>query len=166
MRVNVSQALSHQAPVFDKFHHLFMLYLGGHGEGFKEKENFNPVLKGSASEFADDEWMTDDVAVIQQRFKSGLSFPQMGHPHRCVDKNHSTCLPSFCEGSPSISFRRRRVGQASCCFPWQSTLPAPVEPGRSFPKCWSVSTPYSVIHRLCLKSFSCCAPHIFFFICI
>jgi hypothetical protein len=48
-----------------------------------------PVLEVPASEFSDDEWMTSDISFIQQGFQSDGSIPQMGHPHRSINQDHS-----------------------------------------------------------------------------
>jgi hypothetical protein len=58
-----------------------MFYLGCRGERVKKGENFGPVLEIPASEFTDNERMTDHITVIQQYLKPSISFQQMCHPH-------------------------------------------------------------------------------------
>lgn len=117
MHIDVPETFTSQPMEFNKSHHLFMLHLGRPWERLKQGEYLRPVPDLSAGEFADDEWVTDHISVIQQTFEPCGALPQMRHPDGAIDEDHPTLRPFFGEESPSIVFPYRPIRRVACRFP-------------------------------------------------
>src|SRR4030042_3480997 len=103
--------------MFYELHHFFMFGMGGHGKGLQKREDFGPVLEIPTSKLTDDERMTENMSLIQQRLKSNRSISQMYDPHRGVNKDHFIFPRSFCDESSPIYFRSRPIWRVSYRFP-------------------------------------------------
>ena len=141
MHINISQPLSHKAIIIYKLHNLFMLCMGCHRKRLHERNYLGSVLQIPAGNLTDYEWMTNNIAVIKQSFKSCVSLAEMGYPDGCVGKNHTNCPLIACGGSALGFFPFLQAWQASFRFPSQSTPQAPVLPGKFFPEYRSVFLP-------------------------
>ena len=64
MNINIPQLFSHQLVIVNESQELLIICAGRHGKFLEEREYFRSVLEISASEFADDKRVTDDLAVI------------------------------------------------------------------------------------------------------
>lgn len=74
MHINVPQPLAHQAIIVDELHHFFRTGLDGLGKRLEMEEEFSPVLKMAAGQFADDAVMANDKS-------RGCNLPGSAEPY-------------------------------------------------------------------------------------
>ena len=81
MHINVSEAFPHQTILLDKVQNPFMLSKMSRGECVKQSKHFDPVFEISAGKFADNKWMTQDLALIEKGLKPDSASPEMLNPY-------------------------------------------------------------------------------------
>lgn len=106
MRIDVTDAASHQAMVFDKEQHLVLLRQQGLRQGGQQRQNFGTRFQLPASQFANHEGVAERQTGFKNRSDLSIALPQVIDPDRCIKQDHD---------APSL--RRRGTGFNSGSLP-------------------------------------------------
>ena len=110
VHVDVAETLSHQAPIFDKQHYLFMARDRRNRECRHELKNFPAIPERAAGELPDDKWVRHDVAAFESIDEIWIRPMEMIDPHGRVDENHAVrrrfAARAFGSVPPSFASRR------------------------------------------------------------
>ncbi len=98
--INVSETLPHQPMLLDKPEDLVVPCRPNKREGMQQRKNVRPVLEVAAGKLSNDEWVTEDLTLLQRLFEPHIPSSQVVDPDRGIDKDHVTCPRNVC-GEPA-----------------------------------------------------------------
>jgi hypothetical protein len=110
MDVDETKSLSHELPSIDEEEDLLIRRLVDRGKSTEQINDFRPVPKVTAREFADYERMGKDLLVVEKDDEAAVGFSKMVDPHGSVDQNHQKGLRrrgAFAEKSDPPSAAKR-----------------------------------------------------------
>jgi hypothetical protein len=90
-------------PSFHKMYDFFMIRHTSLRQSRQQTENLLPIPQRPAGQLADNERMTEDLLVIEQRLKALAPLSELLDPHRSVHESHA-------------GLARRRLGIGRSCF--------------------------------------------------
>lgn len=89
MRIHVPDALAHQRSLFDEPEDFAIGRLGRGGQRAEQFKHTASIVQAAASELADDEGMSQNIAEFQSCSQGGHTAPKMIDPDRGIDQNHA-----------------------------------------------------------------------------
>jgi len=88
MRIDPAQAPSVDSIFLEQMQDLGMISRCGQGKRLKQIQDLIPVSDISASQFTNDEGVTDHGSLFQQFRQTGWFPPQMVNPDRGINQDH------------------------------------------------------------------------------